>query len=432
MNSPPDVVIIGAGASGLMAARELSNAGLRVLVLEARDRIGGRILTHHTAAYPVELGAEFIHGRLTETFALAERAGLQVAQMKWKMARRKGKQWIDNDSILEDVDELFSKMTMDGPDLSFQEFLLHVDASEEVKQQGLKFVEGFHAADPARISVHALVINNEEEKRVDSGHQFRFVDGYDSLVKAISDEINWKSCTLQLNAEVTRIHWEKGSVKLECSGGVEFQAPRALVTVPLSLLKAGRIVFHPALPEKERALQLLEMGPVIRVSMCFRSKFWEEQEKLQGASFIFSDDPDFPTWWASNPLPYPILTAWAAGRYGKAVTGLSEEERVSRALESLARILDADLAHLRGELQYGFSHDWEADRFSCGAYSYALVGGSNAGSELETPVAGTLFFAGEATESRGDNGTVHGAIASGLRAAGRILKSTTDQADSRR
>lgn len=422
MNSPPDVVIIGAGASGLMAARELSNAGLRVLIVEARDRIGGRILTHHTGRYPVELGAEFIHGQPRETFDVIKKAGVRVAQMKWKMARRKGNQWIDNDSMLEDVDELFSKMSMDGPDLSFQEFLAHTDASEEVKQQGLKFVEGFHAADPARISVHALVINNEEEKRVDSDRQFRFVDGYDSLVKAISDEINWKSCTLQLNAEVTQVHWQKGKVTLKCSGGTEFRAPRVLVTVPLSLLKAGRVRFHPALPEKEKALQLLEMGLVIRVSLCFRDKFWEQQKNLKDVLFLLTDDPDFPTWWTSNPLPYPILTAWAAGRHAKAVTGLSEEQRVSGALRSLARILDAEPAHLRSELQYGFSHDWEADTFSCGAYSYSLVGGSHAGDDLEKPVAGTVFFAGEATESRGDNGTVHGALASGLRAAREILK----------
>lgn len=422
MNSPVDVAIIGAGASGLIAAHELSNAGLRILLLEARDRIGGRILTHHTPNYPIELGAEFIHGQPPETFDLVKKAGVRVAQMKWKMAQRKGNQWVENDSLLENVDELFNKMSMDGPDLSFQEFLAHTDASEEVKQQGLRFVEGFHAADPARISVHALVINNEEEKRVDSDRQFRFVDGYDSLVKAISDEINWKSCTLQLNAEVTQAQWQKGKVALQCSGGTEFHAARVLVTVPLSLLKAGRIRFHPALPEQEKALQLLEMGLVIRVSLCFRDKFWEQQESLKDVRFILTDDPDFPTWWTSNPLPYPILTAWAAGRYARAVTGLSEEQRVGRALTSLARILDVDLEHLRNELQYGFSHDWEADPFSCGAYSYSLVGGSQAGDDLEKPVDGTLFFAGEATESRGDNGTVHGALASGLRAAREILK----------
>lgn len=417
-----DVIIIGAGASGLMAARDLSNAGVRVLLLEARNRIGGRILTHHTPNYPVELGAEFIHGRRTETFDLARKAGLPMAEMKWKVARRKGNRWVDDDPLLEDVDKLFSMMTTDGPDQSFQEFMDQVDADPEIKQHGLSFVQGFHAADPRRISVHSLIISNEEEERVDGDHQFRVADGYDTVVRAISDSINWTSCHLQLNAEVKEIAWQKGRVLLKTSAEAEFQAPRAIVTIPLSLLQAGKVRFHPALPEKERAMRGLEMGPVLRVSLCFRNRFWEEQERLKDVSFVFSDDPDFPTWWTSKPLPFPLLTGWAAGPYAKRLAGLTEEQRVNRALESLARILDVDIQRLRGELQGGLSHDWEADPFSCGAYSYALVGGSNAASDLAKPVSETLFFAGEATRSQGDNATVHGAIASGICVAKEVIK----------
>ncbi|HEY6251294.1 MAG TPA: NAD(P)/FAD-dependent oxidoreductase [Candidatus Angelobacter sp.] len=422
MNSPPDLVIIGAGAAGLTAAHELSNSGMRVLLLEARDRIGGRILTHHTPNYPVELGAEFIHGRPPETFDLVNKTGLRVAEMTWKLARRKGNQWVEDDPIMEDVDKLFSKMSTDEPDQSFQKFLDHVEADPEIKQQGLRFVEGFHAADPRRISVHSLVRSNQAEEKVDGNRQFRFGDGYDSLVKSISTATDRKLCELQMNTAVTAIDWQKGKVKLKTAAGNEFQASRALLTVPLSLLKAGKISFHPGLREKERALQRLEMGPVIRVSLGFRSRFWEEKEPLRGVSFVFSDEPHFPTWWTSNPLPFPILTGWAAGRYATALAGLTEEQRVNRALESLAGILDTDVERLRGELQQGLSHDWQADPFSCGAYSYSAVGGADAGHELETPVSETLFFSGEATESRGDNGTVHGAIASGKRVSKEILR----------
>ena len=424
MKSLPDVVIIGAGAAGLTAALELSNAGMRVLLLEGRDRIGGRIFTHLTADYPVELGAEFVHGRPPETFELVKKSGLRVAEMKWKMARRKGNEWVEDDPIMEDADRLFAKMSLDEPDQSFQEFMERVDAKPEIKEQGMRFVEGFHAADPRLIGVHTLVINSQREAEEDFSRQFRFAEGYDTLVKSLSDGINWKSCELQLNTEVTEVDWKAGKVTLKTRAGGEFQAPRAIVTVPLSLLKAGRIKFSPALPEKESAMQKLEMGPVERVTLCFRRKFWEEREQLQGVSFIFSDDPHFPAWWASNPLPFPILTGWAAGRYAEALAGLTEEERVARALKSLSGILDMDAAELRGEFQNGFSHDWQADPFSCGAYSYAGVGGSHAGSDLGKPVSATLFFAGEATESRGDNGTVHGAIASGKRVAQEILASS--------
>src|SRR5215471_5907052 len=140
MNTSFDVVIIGAGASGLTAAGELSAAGLRVLLLEARNRIGGRILTHHLPNYPVELGAEFIHGRPPETFDLVKKAGLRVAEMRWKMARRKGNRWVEDDPILDDVEKLSALMRTDEPDQSFQEFIDHVDAGPEMKRQGMRFV----------------------------------------------------------------------------------------------------------------------------------------------------------------------------------------------------------------------------------------------------------------------------------------------------
>lgn len=421
MASSADVVIIGAGAAGLTAARDLSDAGVRVLLLEARDRIGGRILTHHTPNYPVELGAEFIHGRRTETFELVKEAGLRVAEMKWKMARRKGNQWVQDDPMMHDVDKLFAKMRLDQPDQSFQEFLDHVDADPEIKRQGMRFVEGFHAADPRRISVHSLVINNQAEAEGDFDRQYRFADGYDSLVKSLSDRIHWKSCELKLNTTVTEIAWARGKVTLKTAAGPEFQARRAVLAVPLSLLKSGRLGFSPALREKEKALSLLEMGPVERVSLCFRGRFWEQKEELKDVSFVVTDDPDFPTWWSSNPLPFPMLTGWAAGPYAKALAGLTEEQRIDRALQSLGQILDLDAASLRSEFEQGFSHDWQSDPLSCGAYSYALVGGSRAGRDLGAPVADTLFFAGEATDSEGNNGTVHGAIASGKRVAREVL-----------
>ncbi|HKE33123.1 MAG TPA: NAD(P)/FAD-dependent oxidoreductase [Candidatus Angelobacter sp.] len=416
-----DVAIIGAGVAGLTAARELSGAGMHVLLLEGRDRIGGRIFTHHTSDYPVELGAEFIHGRPPEIFDLVKEGRLRVAEMKWKVARRKGNRWIENDQIMGAVEQLFFKISTDEPDQSFQQFIDRVDPNPEVKDQALRFVEGFHAADPRRISVHSLVKSNTADEKIDGDRQFRFEQGYDLLVKSISESINWKSCELRLNTPITEVEWKPGKVVLKTSTGAEFQAQRAIVTVPLGVLKAGSIRFNPALREKEKALQGLETGPVIRASLCLRSKFWEDQERFHDVSFLFTDDRQFPTWWTSNPLPFPILTGWAAGHYARTLINLSANQVVHRALESLARILDMDIARLERELQAGFTHDWEVDPFSCGAYSYPAVGGSNAGRELESPLCSTLFFAGEATDSEGHNGTVHGAIASGLRVANAVV-----------
>lgn len=421
MNTPLDLLIIGAGAAGLTAARELSAAGKRVLLLEGRDRIGGRILTHHTPDYPVELGAEYVHGRPPEICGIVKQAGLKLAPIAWNILRRKENRWYDAGEVMSGMDKLFEKMSIAQPDRSFQEFLDQTEAPPQVKEQALGFVEGFHAADPRRISVHSLVKSNIADQEIDADHQFRFAEGYETLVKSISGQINWKSCELHLNTTVTEIEWTPGATRIKTSSGAEFRAARVMVTVPLSVLKSGGIRFHPQLPAKEKALQALEMGSAVRANLCFQNKFWESQPRFKDLSFMFTDDPHFPAWWTSNPLPFPIITGWAAGQHARALGNLSADQVIQRAVESLAAILEMNPAQLRRELQGGFTYNWQSDPFSSGAYSYAVVGGSNAGRDLGAPVANTLFFAGEATDADGHNGTVHGAIGSGLRAAKEIL-----------
>ena len=421
MNS--DVLIIGAGVAGLTAASELSSRGMRVLLLEGRDRIGGRILTDRTNPYPVELGAEFVHGRPEETFELVKQAKIPVTQLEWNVLRRSNGRWYDAHEVMSGMDELFEEMSRCAgrPDQSFQQFLDSVKADPAVKEQAANFVEGFHAADPRRVSVHALIASTRADEEVDGDRQFRFPGGYDSLVKSISDRIDWKLCELFLNTRVTEIEWRPGDVRVKTSSGGEFRAPRLIVTIPLGVLKSGGLRFRPELKEKQKALDSLEMGPVVRASLCFREKFWEALPRFKDVSFLFTDDLRFPTWWTSNPLPFPILTGWAAGHYARSLANLTHDHVINRALESLSGIFEMEIMRLRGLLQAGFTHDWDADPFSCGAYSYALVGGSEAARDLAEPISGTLFFAGEATNFQGHNGTVHGAIASGKRAVKEIF-----------
>src|SRR5579863_1247761 len=254
MTHSGDVLIVGAGAAGLTAAADLSAAGLRVLLLEGRDRIGGRIFTHHTAGHPVELGAEFIHGRPPEILNVVKDANLEVAELEWNVARRKDGHWQDGGEIMSGTNEVFEKMSASQPDESFQQFLDGQDVEPEVKEQALGFVEGFHAADPRRISVHSLIKIDAADREIDSDHQFRFSQGYETLVKSISNRIHWKCCELHLNTTVAEIEWRPGSTRVKVSSGDEFDAPRTLVTVPLSVLKSGGIRITPRLPEKERAL----------------------------------------------------------------------------------------------------------------------------------------------------------------------------------
>jgi len=166
----------------------------------------------------------------------------------------------------------------------------------------------------------------------------------------------------------------------------------------------------------------------VRVTLCFRERFWQDLRgtrpsgTLRNLSFLFSRDNLFPTWWTQMPEPVPIITGWAPAKSAENLAGMSESAIVNRALESLSCVLRVEKSSVQSQLSAAYFHDWDSDPFSCGAYSYVKVGGEGCQQVLGSPISNTLFFAGEATDTSGHNGTVHGAIASGQRAAQDILK----------
>lgn len=419
-----DVLVIGGGAAGLAAARELSTAGLKVTVLEARDRLGGRIFTDHSSGFPVELGAEFIHGRSTDIHDPVHQARLEIAQVTGQMrARRKGA-WEHPGNVMGEVNHLFESMPAGPPDQTFQQYIERSTYSSETKQLALGFVEGFHAADPERVSVHWLIRTTKAEEEINGETSFRFRHGYDGLIHTLANEINHEYCTIYLDSAIKEIRWHRGEVTA-FTQEAEFSASRAIVTLPLGVLKTGSVRFTPEVPaQKAQAMSGLETGPVIRVVLCFVEKFWDKFPETRNLSFLFTDDPQFPTWWTGKPLPYPILTAWAAARYARALAGLSQDQLIRTAIESLGRILRLNQGELKAQLRHGFVHDWQADPYACGAYSYIVKGGLGAPLALAEPMEDTIFFAGEATNKEGHNGTVHGAIGSGRRAAAEVLTSS--------
>jgi len=417
-----DALIIGGGIAGLVATRHLTDAGLRVTLLEARDRLGGRIYTESTGEFPVELGAEFVHGHPDEILAIAAEGATPIVPVQGSFRRMINGEWAEAGHLMEKIDQLFAKLPAGEPDESFQYYLDRRGEDDEVKQHALRYVEGFHAADSSLISARSLRRDSEAEEAIKGDHQYRIASGYESLARTAADRIDRTRCDIVMNTSVHEIVWRKGQV-IARAGTTEYLASRAIVTLPLGVLKSGSVAFSPALPEKQNAMSFLEMGPVIRVSLCFQEKFWERDPKMADLSFFFTDDPQFPTWWTANPLPYPILTGWAAGPNAKAHTGKNKDEIVSSAVESLAGIMKIAESELRLQMTASFAHDWQADPFSRGAYSYTAVGGMDAAQALAAPVADALYFAGEATNIDGYTGTVHGAIATGLRAAKELLQS---------
>lgn len=444
MEKDPDVVIIGAGMAGLAAARELGRRGLAVCILEARDRIGGRVFSQHDQAcdVPIELGAEFIHGRPREIFDLIDEAGLQVSEVagdNWCVSEGR----LRSCAFLSDVDQILEELDVSLPDESFLAFLDRrfgdpkTKRQKETKDRAISYVSGFNAADPGLVGVHWLVEGIEAEKKIQGDHTFRFPHGYQELVNVFRQDIKRHAVDLRLSTVVDNLRWGAGRSTLTCrdSGGtVIVEAPQIVITLPLSLLKApvgteGAVEFIPQLPpQKRQAVEKLEMGKVIRVSLRFRERFWEGGQtsrstgkNLSRMSFLFSEDEWFPTWWTTMPETSPVVTGWAPFRSAERLSGQSSSFVVEQAIGTLSRLLGPSPQEIDGLLAAAYFHDWQSDPFSRGAYSYGKVASDGAQQALANAVENVLFFAGEATDITGHNGTVHGAIASGLRAARQVL-----------
>jgi len=444
MNSNPAVIVIGAGVAGLAAACQLGRAGFAVHIVEARDRIGGRVLTHIDTGceYPIEFGAEFIHGKPPEIWELLRKASAEITELE-------GDAWCVEDGGLtscgfwEDIDDILDKMDDRKPDKSFADFLEQccrspkTEARQRAKQRALGYVSGFNAADPALVGVHWLVKGMRAEQKIEGDRAFRARHGYKDLLDVFQQALQNYNVSVQLSTVVRRLRWHAGNVELRVTdpkGESTFEAARALITSPLSLLKApagepGVIKFVPELPtRKKNALDRLEMGKVIRVSLRFRERFWEAMKPagatkpLADMSFLFSQDDWFPTWWTAHPEKSPIITGWAPFRAGERLSGQSRTFVEDRCLQTLSTLLRVSRSALEVMLEGAYFHDWQTDPFSRGAYSYGKVGADGAQEALVEPIENTLFFAGEATDTTGHNGTVHGAIASGYRAASQILR----------
>lgn len=436
MPKQPDIIVIGAGVAGLAAAIELGNAGLSVLILEARDRVGGRILTQRDPAcrYPIELGAEFIHGLAPEIMQPLQDSNVTINEVE-------GRSWCVEDEricpcdFFDEVDDILKKMNDRLPDESFLAFLDRCcrGASLRAKERALGYVTGFNAADPALVGVHWLVAGMRAEEPIQGDRAFRAQGGYSRLLEILQQRL---APTVSLHTEtiVNSIRWKKGDVQIAANtknGTAHFSAARALITLPLAVLQAspkevGGVAFDPALPhEKVDALSKLEMGKVTRLVLRFRVRFWEKispanDTTLTDMSFLFSDDEWFPTWWTTMPEKFPIITGWAPFCSAERLSGQDQRFVVTRALETLSRLLQLSSQKLEQAFLAAYFHDWQTDPFSRGAYSYGKIGADGAQEALATPEENTLFFAGEATDTSGHNGTVHGAMASGYRAAAQI------------
>ena len=430
-----DALIIGAGAAGLAAAAELAPSGRSVLLLEARDRLGGRAwsLDVPGLAVPVELGAEFIHGRPEATFSLLRKAGMAAVD-------RSGDGWYTEGGKLEPTGEIFAeirkaikKAGVPRKDVSFQAYLQRDlrQLSSRARAFARRRVEGYDAADPARASARAIVEEWSGEDDATAASHYRPLGGYGALLAWLARSLDPAAVAVRLETIVRTVRWKRGAVEVEgTSAGRPFTAAaaRAIVTLPLGVLQLSRdapgaVRFAPGLSMKRAALRGLVPSPVLKVSLLFRTAFWDEIDRgrYADAAFFRALQAPFPSFWTALPMRVPLLTAWAGGPRAERLSGRSPQAVIRQAVASLESVF-GKRARAESRLVTAWLHDWQSDPFARGAYSYVAVGGHGARKALAAPVQDTLYFAGEAADFEGEHGTVAGALRSGITAARRLMR----------
>lgn len=420
-----DVVIIGAGASGLMAAWELVQVGKRAVIAEARDRVGGRIHTTEDGGFtaPVELGAEFIHGKLTLTRWLLEKVGVGSYEVKGDIWRKEDTGLVQESDFIEDyslLEKKFKELKEDMPVADFLHTYLNEPKHEELRTSLLSYVEGYYAADPKKASTFSL---REELEKADE-EQYRVEGGYKKMLAFLTGELQKKGCRTLLSAPVLQINWSADPIEVHTARGVLYSR-KVMVTVPLGVLQSDAIAFTPAIPDRAAAAKALGFGAVIKVLLQFSHPFWKKKEYTAGkdlskAGFIFSEE-EVPTWWTQEPKNTPVLVGWLAGPNADRVKHLSEEDILQKALASLATILSLEPASVRKLLTAHKVCNWAADPFCHGGYSYEVVGSSKLKQKLKEPLEGKVFFAGEALFEGVEGGTVEAALVNGRETAHQVI-----------
>ena len=437
-NTEYDVLVVGAGAAGLSAGRLLAEAGQRVVIMEARNRIGGRIWTqpvsrHHLQLpMSVELGAEFVHGLPPETWSLIKQAGLSTFEMDGLAYRFDGgRMQAANEPehpgtaerVLEDMTQWVQEQP-NGSDISFIEYLKAQAVDPLAARAAGNYVEGFNAADQRWISVAALAKQQAAEDAIAADRLFRIEAGYAAIPNFLADKFVAARGTLMLEAPVKKITWKRGAVSVAIArdgDDLEYHFNRAVIAIPLGVLQAETIQMVPRPAEILFQANRLKMGAVMRLTLVFKQKFWDPR-----MSFLFAPDESPRTWWTLAPQETPLLTAWAGGPKAelllKLVTADGDASALlDQTLSTLAKIFALPPIDIRQMLSSWHMHNWQSDPYAQGAYSYVPVGALDAPEKMRIPVEDTLYFAGEHTDVTGHWGTVHAALAAGAAAANQII-----------
>ena len=430
-------IVIGAGVAGLSAAYHLKNAGLEVIVLEGRDRIGGRAWTNRDFAdIPVEFGAELIHGRTPEvnTWRWVRKLGLPTwhwNKLSDSMIRLEDGAWMTMGAarrLSPELDVTRSWKLGDVPEPENDEDLGMYLRRIGFSREQMRYVQRSFAnaeGDSMRFlnaKAHAHLFkdsdgDNEDENAGESDGvnfveddygDYRILSGYDSYYEALA-----KGLDIRLNKVVSKINWQ-GDIAVATRDGATINGDVAVLTLPLGVLQAGAVAFEPALPPcKREALAGLQMGPVMKMLYQFEAPILD---RSIGAIYA-KDNP--PMWWSPSlgrEAGAIVWTAFITGDYARELMAMGERAALQAGLATLRQEIDQpDLRYVKARWV-----NWVADEFARGGYSVCLPGHYEARAKLAQPTP-PLYWAGEASAPHHLTAMVHGAYFTGQRAAQEII-----------
>jgi len=428
-----EILIIGAGAAGLMAAYTLAKAGKKVIILEARNRVGGRIHTLNESSFfmRAELGAEFVHGNLPVTLGLLKEANIAYQPAHGEMWHYDQGKFSKEYQQADHWDLLMRRLNELELDTSIGDFLeqhFKGDQYTQLRESIRKYVSGYDTADPFRASALAL---RKEWQSEDEDAQYRLDEGYGKMTDYLLSESKAHGAELYLNTIVKDIHWQHGRVEAVATDGTSYKADKAIVALPLGVLKAkdeGGVSFSPSLPQYAEAIQQMGFGAIIKILLEFEHAFWKDEritelagDSLKEMGFVLSNE-EIPTWWTQFPENSTVLTGWLGGPPAETKRDTSDEELLRQGIQSLANIFKYSPDELKDMLIAWNVVNWTADPFTRGSYAYDTVEAPGARKILSKRVNNTIYFAGEYLYDGPAMGTVEAALTSGLGVAQGLMK----------